>query len=161
MTTHPMTPIPVPPEAAASRPNLRAISIGPPPGVSNEDCGTVEALVGVHGGYPVHADYWRPTPEQLAALQAGGFLELMQYSPRMLMHSLTVWAASPDEVEGCGWIDCPVQGDHDHERQSKWVNPGDPLAGEIGVIADAKGMVTVSEAALAQLLTDAGWERAR
>lgn len=91
MTEMSMTPIPIPPEAAASRPHLRALRIGPPPGVSDDDCGTVESLTGVQDGYQVFADYWRPTPEQLEALAAGGFIELIQYAPRMVMHSMTVW----------------------------------------------------------------------
>lgn len=104
-TTLPMTPIPIPPEAAASRPHLRAISMGPPPGVSHEECGTVESLAGVQGGYPVYADYWRPDDDQLAALNAGGFIELIQYVPRMVMHSMTVWTAARDEADPTGDLD--------------------------------------------------------
>lgn len=161
MTTLPMDPIPVPPEAAASRPNLRALSIGPPAGVSDHDCNTVESLVGVLHGYPAYADYWRPTREQLAALQAGGFIELIQYTPRMAMHSMTVWAAQPDPVEGCTWVDCQVDGDHEHASSFEWVNPGDPTAGKVVVDVADDGTVQLSEAAMAQLLLDAGWERAR
>lgn len=91
MTDPNMMPIPIPPEAAASRPTFRALRIGPPRGVSEADCSTVESLVGYQGGYPAYADYWRPTPDQLQALQAGGFIELIQYAPRMIMHSMTVW----------------------------------------------------------------------
>lgn len=91
MTDLSMTPIPIPPEAAASRPTLRALRIGPPPGVSDNDCGTVESLVGVQDGLPMYADYWRPTPDQLDALNRGGFIELIQYAPQMVMHSMTVW----------------------------------------------------------------------
>lgn len=159
--TSSMTPIPIPPEAAATRPHLKALSIGPPPGVSDAECGTVESLVGMQDGYPVYADYWRPDPDQLEALAAGGFIELIQYAPRMVMHSLTVWAATPEP--GCRWLDCQRLDDHNHEgeQRSVWVNPGDRQAGKVVVSTDAQGMVTVTEAALAQLLTDAGWERAR
>lgn len=97
-----MTPIPIPPEAAAARPAHRAVRIGPPPGVTNEECGTVEALVGPSPeGYPMFVNYWRPTPAQLDALAAGGFIELAQYAPRMVMHSLTVWdvPAAPTEAD--------------------------------------------------------------
>ena len=98
-----MTPIPIPPEAAATRPHLKALSIGPPPGVSDQDCGTVESLVGMQDGYPVYADYWRPTPEQLEALAVGGFIELIQYAPRMVMHSMTVWdVPTPAAADTCG-----------------------------------------------------------
>ncbi len=87
-----MTPTPIPPEAAAARPDLKALRIGPPPGISDADCCTVEALVGSSPeGYAMVAGYWRPTPEQLEALTNGGFIELIHYAPRMVMHSMTVW----------------------------------------------------------------------
>jgi hypothetical protein len=61
----------------------------------------------------------------------------------------------------CPWAECDVDGAHSHETDTRWVNPGDPQAGMVLVHAGDDGLVTVSEAALAQLLTDAGWERAR
>lgn len=89
-----MTPIPIPDAAAQARPTFRALHIGPPRGVSDEDCGTVESLTGRSPeGYPMLCDYWRPTPEQLDALRNGGFIELIQYAPQMVMHSMTVWPA--------------------------------------------------------------------
>lgn len=98
MTTSPMDPIGIPPEAVLLNPGYKAVHIGPPPGISDADCGTPEVLVGeTPEGYPVLADYWRPTPEQLAVLNAGGFLELRQYSQRMVMHSLTVYEAASHE----------------------------------------------------------------
>lgn len=159
-----MTPIPIPPEAAASRPTFKALRIGPPPGVSDTDCGTVEALTGYSDeGYPMLAGYWRPTPTQLEALANGGFIELVQYAPRMVMHSMTVWdvPATTGQVEGCGWVDCQEPHPHEHPSEFTWVNPGDPAAGHVVVLVKADGTVTISEAALAQLLVDAGWERAR
>lgn len=101
MTDMSMTPIPIPPEAAASRPTLRALRIGPPPGVSDADCGTVESLTGISPeGYPMYAGYWRPTPDQLQALGNGGFIELIQYAPRMVMHSMTVWDVPARDDDG-------------------------------------------------------------
>jgi hypothetical protein len=38
-------------------------------------------------------------------------------------------------------------------------DPGDPAAGVVVVDVRRDGIVEISEAALAQLLTDAGWER--
>lgn len=93
----PLDPAPIPPEAVRARPTLNARHVGPPRGVSDDDCGTVEALVGHLNGYPAWCDYWRPTPEQLATLNAGGFIELVQYSPRMVMHSLSVWTADAEQ----------------------------------------------------------------
>lgn len=95
-----MTPIPIPPEAAATRPECRALRIGPPPGVSDADCGTLESLVGKSPeGYPMYAGYWRPDAEQLEALAAGGFIELIQYAPRMVMHSMTVWDVGSEQAD--------------------------------------------------------------
>lgn len=158
MTDQPMTPIPIPPEAAAARPDFRALAIGPPPGVSDDECGTVGALVGVLSGYPAFADYWRPTADQLEILQRGGFLELIQYAPRMIMHSLTVWDV-PAVVEGCSWIDCQVEGEHQHEQgRTRWTR----TAGEhVEVDVDRRGCVTISATALGLLMAQAGWERAK
>lgn len=163
MTTLPMNPIPVPPEAAATRSKLRAVNVGPPPGISDDECGTLECLVGFHDqGYPMFAGYWRPDAAQLAALQAGGFIELSMFAPRLVMHAMTVWSATPDEpVNGCSWVECDELGDHEHASTYDWVNPGDPTAGTIRVDVASDGTVQLSEAAVAQLLTDAGWERAR
>ncbi|GEP38870.1 hypothetical protein NPS01_25330 [Nocardioides psychrotolerans] len=61
----------------------------------------------------------------------------------------------------CAWVECSTPGWHEHPDQFVWVNPGDPTAGEVRVLVKADGTVTISEAALAQLLVDAGWERAR
>lgn len=87
-----MTPIPVPERAKVARPQLWVQPVGPPRGMSDEEVGTVEALVGSMDGMPVYADYWRPTQEQLDMLNAGGFIELIQYTRQMAMHSMTVWA---------------------------------------------------------------------
>lgn len=54
-----------------------------------------------------------------------------------------------------------MKADAMHDTRFEWVNPGDPTAGPVVVDVDGRGVVTISEAAMAQLLTDAGWERAR
>ncbi|MEO7260273.1 MAG: hypothetical protein ABI047_03285 [Jatrophihabitantaceae bacterium] len=93
-----MIPIPIPPEAAASRPYCVDISMGPPPGVSDEDCGTVQMLreparpdqpVG-----PAHYAYFRPTASEIAALGTGGFLELALAGGTVQPFSLAVWPAA-------------------------------------------------------------------
>jgi hypothetical protein len=86
-----MDPIPVPAKAAAARPWAHKRPIGPPRGVSDDDCGTVEALVEEAQFGIVYRDYWKPTEEQLKTLNEGGFIELAQYTPQMMMHSMTVW----------------------------------------------------------------------
>jgi hypothetical protein len=94
----PMEPCPVPLEVLDARPQMATLIIGPPPGVPADECGSVHALAGMIGGYAAVTDYWRPTPEQLEALNAGGFIELVQYSSRMVMHSMSVWVAQ--EIAG-------------------------------------------------------------
>lgn len=112
MTDMPMNPIPIPPEAVAARPNFRPLIIGPPPGVSDDDCGSIGALVGKSDeGYPMYAGYWRPTDEQLDALARGGFIELVQYAPQMVMHSMTVWdvgeGPGPEFIRATDGLDWP------------------------------------------------------
>jgi len=88
-----MDPIPIPDEAVVEYPEHRALHIGPPAGMTEAECSTVESLVGREGNLPVYADFWRPTPEQLQMLSTGGFIELRQYANAMVMHSMTVHAA--------------------------------------------------------------------
>lgn len=61
----------------------------------------------------------------------------------------------------CTWVDCQQANHHEHPSQFEWTNPGDPTAGKVVVLVKDDGTVQVSEAVMAQLLTDAGWERAR
>lgn len=61
----------------------------------------------------------------------------------------------------CTWVDCQEPSEHEHPSEFVWVNPGDPTAGEVHVRVKDDGTVTLSEPVMAQLLTDAGWERAR
>jgi hypothetical protein len=133
-----MEPISIPDEAKTARPDMRVLRIGPPPGVSEDECGTVEALVGAVDGYPAYADYWRPTTDELDVLTAGGYIELVQYAPRMVMHSMAI---------------CPVAGEI---RAAEWKR-----ADRDGVVAFTEvtpGVVHVSTQVLEQLLRDAGWE---
>lgn len=103
-----MTPIAIPPSAKAKYPDLTARTVGPPPGISDDDCGTPEVLFGRSPeGYPVYADYWQPTPDQMALLNAGGYLELRQYVGQMVMHSLTVHEREPDDPGDFSVYDLP------------------------------------------------------
>lgn len=86
-----MQPIPIPEQARVARPELYARRIGPPRGISDEDCGTVESLVGSIDGMRAFCDYWKPSKKEIEALQKGAFIELIQYTPQMMMHSMTIW----------------------------------------------------------------------
>lgn len=93
---------PVPEIAKKVRPHGRVFPIGPPRGFSDDAVGTVEAMFTVElidGRHvPCYRDYWRPTKEQLEILNKGGFIELAQYSPEMIMHGLQVWG-DPDNAD--------------------------------------------------------------
>lgn len=92
-----MRPTSVPQSAKEEQPQLRVINIGPPPSVSDQDCGTVEAQVGsyrevgVFDGAPVVRTYWKPSEEELDYLQNhGGVIELCYFSDRMMVTSMNV-----------------------------------------------------------------------
>lgn len=70
---------------------MSMMRVGPPRGVSDEDCGTVESLVGYIDGMSAYCDYWRPTSGELERLNKGAFIELVQYTPQMAMHSMSIW----------------------------------------------------------------------
>lgn len=100
-----MEPIPIPPEALAGRPDCREVKMGPPSGVSDDDCGTAAMLVSstrhdLIPGFPCRrlAAYFRPSPEELATLQAGGFIEVCQYGQVVQPFSAAVWSADSGSV---------------------------------------------------------------
>lgn len=88
----PMEPVDPPTLVRKLRPDTSQQRIGAPPGVSEEDCGAVTALVGLFDpGIPGVADYFKPTREQLELLNAGGVIEFVQFTHRMAMHAVNVW----------------------------------------------------------------------
>lgn len=123
-----MNPVGIPPQAVRNNPNLKAIHVGPPKGMTEEECGTVESLAGVAHDLPVWADYWQPTPGQLAMLNAGGFIELRQYSNWMVMHSMTILppegepTVAAEERPGCAVASCPNVSDYTTEGGVHWCN---------------------------------------
>lgn len=66
--------------------------IGPPPGVSDQDCGTlhVKRWVDPHFGARVITSYWRPSAAELAALNAGGSIAINLYTAVQPMMSAQV-----------------------------------------------------------------------
>jgi predicted RNase H-like HicB family nuclease len=90
--------IPVPEAARVGRPECEFVRMGPPPGVRDEDCGTAEMLVSPPGRIPgfggrANYAYFRPTPEELEQLKAGGFIELAQYGSVVQPFGMAVWPA--------------------------------------------------------------------
>ena len=99
-----MDPIPVPDRMKELYPEFEVATIGPPSGMSDQEVGSPECLVGytdfdLGRRLPTFSDFWRPTAEQLELLNAGGVLELRLYVPQLVMHSLSVHAlpAEPDQ----------------------------------------------------------------
>jgi hypothetical protein len=89
-----MRPVSVPKKAQEDSPHLRVIRIGPPKGINDDQCGTVEALVGPHkevgvfDGAPCIKTYWRPSQEELEFIASGGVIELCYFSKTMLVTSM-------------------------------------------------------------------------
>lgn len=78
-----MLPIEVPEFARREHPDHVVVSMGPPPGVADEDCGAAQMLLGRQPVMPGFGGrdqlaYFRPTPEELEVLNRGGYLELNQ-----------------------------------------------------------------------------------
>lgn len=99
-----MNPIPVPDEAKRGHPDCVLTRMGPPTGVANDDCGTLEMLIapmtraGVdlpgYGGRSQYA-YFRPSPAELEMLAGGGYIEFNQLGVHVQPFSAVVWPAAP------------------------------------------------------------------
>lgn len=92
-----MIPVAVPAEAKAAHPEGAVVDMAPPPGVSHAHCGTAQMLTRCLAteGFtaPTHYAYFRPTAEDLAVLNAGGFLELAQIGNGVQPFALNVMSA--------------------------------------------------------------------
>lgn len=63
-------------------PTFKKIDMGPPAGVAEEDCYTLEVLAdhvkeGAFDGAPMFRSYWKPTEHELAIINSGGYIELV------------------------------------------------------------------------------------
>ena len=99
-----MNPISVPPAAVAGRPECQLVNMGPPRGVSDDDCGTAQMLIQPHGHQPAgigrgNYAYFRPTPAELEQLAAGGFIEIAQYGDVVQPFGAVVWPAPSQAAE--------------------------------------------------------------
>lgn len=94
-----MEPIPAPDAAKSGRPDCRLVQMGPPRGVSDDDCGTAEMLISEVtneiSGYPARRQYayYRPNAAEVEHLRNGGFIEFCQYGNVVQPFSATVWPA--------------------------------------------------------------------
>jgi hypothetical protein len=89
-------PIRVPDEAKVRLAPCRLVRWGPPEGVSDEDCGTVEMLASTSTrstyGTISHFAFFKPTADELKALQDGAVLELCQIGAAVQPFALNVVA---------------------------------------------------------------------
>lgn len=91
-----MEPIAVPENAKQAYPNHVVVDMGPPPGVSDEDCGHAQMLLGRTQAMPGFGGrdqlaFFKPSPEELDALNAGGLLVMNQLGQVVQPFSLGVW----------------------------------------------------------------------
>lgn len=86
-----MIPSDVPNLAKQLPPTAQVFQVGPPRGVSADDCGTIEAQVEREAQFgPVWRTYWRPTDHELEQLRAGGHVELALHAPQLVMQAMSV-----------------------------------------------------------------------
>ena len=76
-------------------PHMRIIRFKSPDGVPEDECGDVTSLGGcVQGGPfdggPIIRTFWKPSEEELEALNAGAVIELDFYNDQMLMTAMNV-----------------------------------------------------------------------
>jgi hypothetical protein len=94
-----MIPIPVPELVRQERADHRLVKMGPPPGVSDEDCGTAEMLIAPYAairGFSGRGQYvyYRPNAREIEMLNAGGCIEFCQYGQVVQPFSVSVWPES-------------------------------------------------------------------
>ena len=85
----------VPEIEKASRPWAQEVRVGPPIGVSDDDCGTAQALVEpakLGDTYTVNdwQVYYKPDAGEIANLEAGGWIKLSMLSGQMIPHSISI-----------------------------------------------------------------------
>jgi len=57
-------------------------------GRTPEDAAPLEAMFGELAGSPAFVEHWRPTPDEISTLVAGGSVRLILYVPQLPVHSL-------------------------------------------------------------------------
>lgn len=100
-----MIPAPIPPFAKAVNPKHIEIPVGPPQGVSDDDCGTINALVGVRNDSTAFSGsrefrvYWKPQEHDLKALNDDGVVEIVFLTPQLVAHSVSAMLATDWEED--------------------------------------------------------------
>lgn len=92
-----MEPVAVPEQVKRHHPSYRLVQMGPPPGVSGDDCGTAEMLIGdrpVMAGFPGRDQmvFYRPDAYDLQLLNDGGVICFNQLGTVVQPFSVGVYA---------------------------------------------------------------------
>lgn len=85
---------PVPDLPLTRRQPCRLARVGPPPG-QEEHVAPAEMIHGRTSMGDIWCAYVKPTPEQLAVLNAGGYIEMVQWTPQVVPFGLAVWRGDP------------------------------------------------------------------
>lgn len=72
----------IPESIQESYPSFKKIDMGPPAGVAEEDCYTLQVLAGqvsegVFDGAAMFRSYWKPSEVELDIIKNGGYIELV------------------------------------------------------------------------------------
>ena len=99
-----MNPTLVPESAKLAHPRHAVVNMGPPPGVSGDDCGTAEMLLGREAAMPGFGGrdqiaFFKPSAADLKVLNAGGYLVMNQLGNVVQPFSLGVWPAEVEAVD--------------------------------------------------------------
>lgn len=91
----PMRPATISHTLAALYPNAERLSIGPPQGVAEEDCGTIEALIskvegGAFDGARNFRVFWKPSADDIERMLAGHEVEVQFICPMLIPHTVGV-----------------------------------------------------------------------
>lgn len=73
-------------------------SLGPPKGVSEEDCGNLPFQRSVQGSLPCLTSVWRPNPKELEDIKEGGDIRITLFSETHPMMAVTVQNLSPKKA---------------------------------------------------------------
>lgn len=102
-----MEPIDIPTTARTGRPDCEPVRMGPPKGVSEESVGTARMLMSEPDadtipGYTTRRfyAYFRPSDDELAMLNDGGFIEVAQYGLGVQPFGAAIWPPEHEIVPG-------------------------------------------------------------
>jgi len=91
-------PRPVPTKAQEKYPDAMVRDIGPPKGISADDCGTAAVLIdqqidGPWKGLFTFHMYFQPTKQQIEQLQNGAYIEVAMTGNGLMPHYVTIQEA--------------------------------------------------------------------